>query len=260
MRASFRSLLLVAVAAHSASAVASELEIPLVNPGFERLTPGGAVVGWQLEQESSSEGAAAEAVTEEPRSGVGSLRLSVPGHGTVTVVSEPVVLAVGELYRLSGWISTEGVVSDPTSRYPTAVPACLSMSSFPFTNHSPAVGGDANWTRVETLFLATRSSDRVRLHLGFNGVARGSAGFDDLKLEKVDDIGEYIPLETVRWFGDGYRYDDRGWIFVHVEGEPYERGYQYGNLVADEISSYIWDSGRRGPCGRELRRTAARFR
>jgi hypothetical protein len=218
---------------------ASELEIPLVNPGFERLTPGGEVVGWQIERQASSADAAVGASTERPRSGVGSLELSVRGHGSVTAVSEPVVLKVGELYRLSGWIRTEGAVSDPTTRYPTAVPACLSMESFPFTNHSPVVGGDAGWTRVESLFLATRSSDRVRLHLGFNGRARGNAYFDDLRLDKVDDIGEFIPLEIVRWFGDAYRYDDRGWIFVHVEGEPYERGYQYGYLVADEISSYI---------------------
>jgi hypothetical protein len=148
-------------------------------------------------------------------------------------------MEVGHLYRLTGWIRTEGAVSDATSRYPTAVPACLTMASFPFTNHSPAVGGNADWTQVETVFLATQSSDRVRLHLGFNGTSRGSAWFDDVELAKVDDIGELIPLDTVRWFGDGYRYDDRGWIFVHVEGEPYQRGYQFGYLVADEIASYI---------------------
>jgi hypothetical protein len=219
--------------------VGADVELPLANAGFEQLAADHSIAGWRLVKGVSSDDATTEADTETPRAGIGSLRLAVRGHGTATVESEPVVLEVGQLYRLSGWIRSSGVVSDPTSRYPTAVPACLTMASFPFTNHSPAVGGDADWTRVETLFLATQSSDRVRLHLGFNGTARGTAWFDDLRLEKVDDITEFIPMETVRWFGEGYRYDDRGWIFVHVEGEPYERGYQFGFLVADEIVSYI---------------------
>ena len=58
-------------------------------------------------------------------------------------------------------------------------------------------------------------------------------------IEKVEDIAELIPPETVRWSGPGFRYDDQGWIFVHIEGEPYQRGYQYGYLVADEIVEYI---------------------
>jgi len=32
----------------------------------------------------------------------------------------------------------------------------------------------------------------------------------------------------------GYRYDKNGWTYVHIEGEPEERGEQYGNLVADK--------------------------
>ncbi len=232
-------LILVMALGLAPHGAAADLEVPLGNPGFERLEPDGSVVGWRMVGQGSSVGATVEAVTDQARAGVGSIRLAVPGHGTVTVESDPVTLQVGHLYRLSGWIRTVGAVSDPTSRYPTAVPACLTMASFPFTNHSPAVGGDADWRRVETLFLATRSTDRVRLHLGRNGTARGSAWFDELRIDKVEDIAEYTPLETVRFFGDGYRYDDRGWIFVHVEGEPYERGYQYGALVADEIVAYI---------------------
>jgi len=40
----------------------------------------------------------------------------------------------------------------------------------------------------------------------------------------VKEIGDYIPLETVRWFGPAFRYTDQGWTFVHIEGEPYDRG------------------------------------
>jgi len=234
-----RSFLIVAVLCCTFAASAGNGGIAISNPGFEQLEPSGAVVGWSLVSDVSSEGASFAGEGEAAHGGVGSARLAVKGHGTVTAESNAVALEVGRLYRLSGWIRTDGVISDPMAKYPTAVPACLSMKALPFTNHSPAVGGDSDWTRVEMLFIATAASDRVRLHLGYNGMARGIASFDDLRLEPVDDIAEYIPLETVRWSGEGFRYDDQGWIFVHIEGEPYERGYQYGSLMPDEIVEYI---------------------
>jgi hypothetical protein len=217
---------------------AADVEIPLVNPGFERVEPDGSVVGW-TRLDRSTDAATVEPTAEHAQEGVGSLRLSLGRHGSVAAESAPVTLEVGRLYRLSGWIRTEGALSDPTTRYPTAVPAVLRMASFPFTNHSPAVGGYSDWLRVETLFFATQKEDRVRLHLGHNGSARGRAWFDDIRLEAVDDITEAIPIETVRWSGTGFRYHDRGWIVVHIEGSPYERGYQLGELVADEIAEYI---------------------
>lgn len=39
--------------------------------------------------------------------------------------------------------------------------------------------------------------------------------------------------------GKGYRYNIQGWIYLHIEGEPYERGYQYGFLVGEEIADSI---------------------
>ncbi len=213
--------------------------IEVSNAGFEQVEDSTKVAGWHLDRESSEGAVTVRAATDAAHAGTGSLSVSSTTPATAVVVSEPVELRVGRAYRLSGWIRCQGVASDPMARYPTAVPACLSMESFPFTMHSPAVGGDSDWTRVETIFIATRSRDRVRLHLGHNGTASGQVWFDDVRVEEVKDIGEVIPTETVRWHGDGYRYDDKGWIFVHIEGEPYERGYQYGSLVADEIVDYI---------------------
>ncbi|MEN8163190.1 MAG: C45 family autoproteolytic acyltransferase/hydrolase, partial [Acidobacteriota bacterium] len=219
--------------------MAAGTETAVPNPGFEQLGADGSIVGWRLIAERSTDAARAIPLTEGMHSGVGAIGLEVGDEGRATVESDPVALEVGKLYRLTGWIRASGAVSDPMTKYPTAVPACLTMASFPFTNHSPAVGGDADWTLVETLFIATQASDRIRLHLGYNGTARGAALFDDIRVEPVADITEYIPMETVRWSGPGFRYDDKGWIFVHIEGEPYERGYQYGTLVADEIAEYI---------------------
>lgn len=40
-------------------------------------------------------------------------------------------------------------------------------------------------------------------------------------------------------YKNGYRYNIQGWIYLHIEGEPYERGYQHGYLLADEIVDVI---------------------
>ena len=161
-----------------------------------------------------------------------------PGGGETTVLSAPVKLSVGGLYRLSAEVETRGVAVDPVGRYPTPVGACIAMRSFPFTNCSASVAGDAR-RRVELLFFATTANDRIALHLGRNGKATGSATFSDVRLEEVPDVTAYVPLAQVKWSGPGFRYDDGGWIFVHVEGAPYPRGRQYGELVAPELARYL---------------------
>ncbi len=40
-------------------------------------------------------------------------------------------------------------------------------------------------------------------------------------------------------FGAGFREERAGWIFVHIEGQPTERGMQYGVLMASEIDEFI---------------------
>ena len=212
--------------------------VPVGNPGFEEEGRSGAPAGWSVAG-TLPDGATAALDRQVAHGGTAGLRLASPTSASLAVESEPVTLAVGRLYRVSAWVRTADAVSDPLARYPTAVPAAITMASFPLTNHSPAVGGTREWTRVETLFIATKHRDAVRLHLGLNGAATGAAWFDDIRVEEVDDISAWIPLETVRWAGDAYRYDDRGWIFVHVEGRPYERGRQFGELVAEEIAEYI---------------------
>ena len=44
---------------------------------------------------------------------------------------------------------------------------------------------------------------------------------------------------SVERHGPGYRYPQAGWIVLHIEGEPYERGYQHGRLMAGEIARFI---------------------
>ncbi|RKZ85952.1 MAG: peptidase C45 [Candidatus Parabeggiatoa sp. nov. 1] len=40
-------------------------------------------------------------------------------------------------------------------------------------------------------------------------------------------------------YGKGYRFDRNGWTYVHIEGEPEERGEQYGNLVVDKYKNIL---------------------
>ncbi|WLT30339.1 C45 family autoproteolytic acyltransferase/hydolase [Geothrix sp. PMB-07] len=171
------------------------------------------------------------------------LRLEAAAEGSeATLASASLSLKVGELYRLSATVRTDRVKADALARYPTALGACLSMESFPFTNASQSVAGTSE-RKVSTLFLATSPSDRVQLHLGRNGKATGAATFSDVKLEKVEDVTAFIPMETVRWAGKGFRYEMGGWTFLHIEGAPYARGRQHGELMADEIVRYITKLG-----------------
>ncbi len=213
----------------------SKINVP--NNGFEENTELTSL-HWHLELERSPTRNILPD-SHNPKSGKSSLKIEHSKPSRSAVLSEYVQLQVGQLYRLSGWLRAESAVTDPIDRYPTPVAGCLSMESFPFTNHSPAIGGTTDWEKVDVLFIATRAQDRISLLFGKNGDAGGTVWFDDIQLEKIEDITAYIPMETVTWFGPAFRYTDRGWIFVHIEGDPYQRGYQYGYLLTKEIVSYL---------------------
>jgi hypothetical protein len=58
--------------------------------------------------------------------------------------------------------------------------------------------------------------------------------------EKVAIPPEHRPAAAdVARYGPAYRYPQAGWVVVHVEGEPYPRGYQQGRLLAKEIAAYV---------------------
>jgi len=44
---------------------------------------------------------------------------------------------------------------------------------------------------------------------------------------------------SVQRYGPAYRFPQAGWIVLHIEGEPYERGYQHGKLLAPEIAAHL---------------------
>jgi hypothetical protein len=41
--------------------------------------------------------------------------------------------------------------------------------------------------------------------------------------------------ENITTYGKGYRFEQNGWIYIHIEGDPYQLGFQNGYLAAPEI-------------------------
>ena len=66
-----------------------------------------------------------------------------------------------------------------------------------------------------------------------------------LTLSTVSYIGDPVDgteitrITNPEKFENGYRYNIQGWIYLHIEGKPYDRGYQHGYLLADEIVDHI---------------------
>jgi Phospholipase B len=162
-----------------------------------------------------------------------------PGAPDAVVHSAPVSLAIGKRYQLTGWARTEGILVTDSARTPIGSGAALTMASMPFDVHSASLGGTRQWTRLTLEFTATRPQDEVLLIAGNGGMLRGKAWFEGVTVEEVSADGEWPVREAVQTFGPAYRYPAAGWIYLHIEGAPYERGYQHGYLMAREIPEYL---------------------
>lgn len=55
----------------------------------------------------------------------------------------------------------------------------------------------------------------------------------------ADNIDHTIYDKEPEYYEKAYRYETQGWIYIHIEGQPYERGYQYGYLASEEIIDII---------------------
>lgn len=173
------------------------------------------------------------------REGHASLRVEPNGVSDAYVLSTPVTLTVGKSYELSGWMRTDKLDVRDTDRSPIATGASIGMASMPFDVHSESLGGTRAWTRVNLRFTATRADDQVVLNVAGGGAFSGKAWFEGISIEEVAQSGVLPQKATLRTFGPAYRYPRGGWLYVHIEGAPYERGYQHGYLLAREIEQYI---------------------
>jgi len=213
--------LFVASAAHAAT--------PLFQASFEKPNPSWAVVRGSATPDAS--------VLHEGRK---SLRVEPGGPSPDACVRfAPVALTIGKRYELSGWARTEALVVRDLGRSPIAIGATLAMASMPFDVHSESLGGTQGWTRLTLRFVATRAQDQILLTVAEGGAFQGKAWFEGVTLDEVSFAGEWPAPEALRTFGPAYRYPAAGWIYLHIEGQPYERGYQHGFLMAREIPEYF---------------------
>ena len=84
--------------------------------------------------------------------------------------------------------------------------------------------------------------------IALTGLIALAAGFTRAHAGGPDSSAHAEPFRpdpaSVERFGAGYRYPQAGWIVLHIEGEPYERGYQHGRLMAPEIGRFVGEIAR----------------
>lgn len=168
-----------------------------------------------------------------------SLRVEAGRAGSAAIRFTPVPLTMGKRYELSAWVRTDRLEVRDLDRSPIATGATVSMASMPFDVHASSVGGTRDWTRVSLKFVASRPQDQIVLTVGNGGAFRGTAWFAGVALDEAGADGAWPAREAVQRFGPAYRYPAAGWIYLHIEGQPYERGYQHGRLMAREIPEYL---------------------
>jgi hypothetical protein len=153
-------------------------------------------------------------------------------HPDDSARSTAIHLTIGKTYEISGWVRTQDLNVRDLDRSPIASGAALSMESMPFDVHSPSIGGTHDWMRLSLRFVATRSEDRILITAGNGGAVQGKAWFEGVSLDEASPAGSWPARDAVRTFGPAYRYPAAGWIYLHIEGTPYDRGYQHGYLMA----------------------------
>ena len=151
----------------------------------------------------------------------------------------PVHLDMGKRYELGGWVRTEDLEVRDLDRSPIASGAAISMASMPFDVHSASLGGTRPWSHLTLRFVASRTEDQILLMVGNGGSFRGKAWFEGVRLDEASATDDWPTKDAVQTFGPAYRYPAAGWIYLHIDGQPYERGYQHGHLMAREIPEYL---------------------
>jgi hypothetical protein len=91
---------------------------------------------------------------------------------------------------------------------------------------------------MKTLVLPHIIAATVSAHLAFSQTPALPSPSELPSL--AERASSFVPdAAAVQRFGAGYRFPQHGWIVVHLEGGPYERGVQHGRLLAPEIVGYL---------------------
>ncbi|MGA7412446.1 MAG: C45 family autoproteolytic acyltransferase/hydrolase [Bryobacteraceae bacterium] len=210
-------------------ALASQASTSVFQASFEKSNPNWTAVRGVATPDSTVMHGTSESLRLEP---------AETGGGPVVRFS-PVSLTIGKRYELSGWVRTADLSVKDLDRSPIAVGAALTMASMPWDVHSASMGGTQEWTRLSLKFVASRAQDAIVLTAGSDGAMHGKAWFAGVSLDEASSADEWPERQAVQTFGPAYRYPSGGWIYLHIEGAPYERGYQHGHLMAREIPEYL---------------------
>ena len=221
MRASFLPLLLCLPAVHAAT--------PLFSQATNRADSTWTTVRGSANPDSSVLHDSKKSLRVEPSA----------GSPDAAVRSAPINLTIGKTYELTGWVRTEDLTVRDLDRSPISSGAALTMASMPYDVHSASLGGTREWTRLSLRFVATRSQDQILLTAGSGGAFKGKAWFEGVSLDEASPADSWPARDAVKTFGPAYRYPAAGWIYLHIEGKPYDRGYQHGYLMAKEIPEYL---------------------
>lgn len=148
-------------------------------------------------------------------------------------------LTVGKRYRVEGWLRTQTLSIGDGNRTTVPTGLALSMASIPWDVQTNSIAGTRDWTRVSLDFTATRSNDAPEIRIAPGASFRGKAWIEGVAVEEIMTPPAWPSKVAVRSFGPAYRYPRGGWIYLHTEGQPFERGFQHGYLMAKEIEGYV---------------------
>lgn len=171
----------------------------LRDPGFEDATSGGDfAAGWSRERWMSSGGFVWEHDVGMPattvRTAARSVRIDCADfcHARVT---QTLTVEPNSLYQVSGYIRVENV-----SHTRDQVDAGAHLGLYELDVRSAPLFGTSGWSRQSFRFNSgNRTAVTVAASLGtWNGVARGRAWFDDLRMEKVGTSPNCNPRPAVR--------------------------------------------------------------
>jgi len=184
--------------------------------------------------------ATASADTRVLRDGKPSLRVEAGSSPADALIrGRNLQLTPGKRYRLEGWLRTEDLRISGGDRTTVPTALSLSMASMPWDVHTDSVAGTRNWSKVSLDFTATKSSDAPEIRIAPGASFTGKAWIEGVAVEEINTPAAWPSKVAVKSFGPAYRYPKGGWIYLHIEGKPFERGFQHGYLLAREIEGYI---------------------
>jgi dolichyl-phosphate-mannose-protein mannosyltransferase len=148
----------------------------LQNPGFESLNLNNEAEVWRADFWSGGSGMGL--TTQKVHSGTYAGMIESTNENDARLIQK-VVVEPNTVYRLSGWVSTQGV---PATKIGANL--CV-MGGFVYSGE---IKGDRDWQQLELTFrtLPNQTQITIGLRLGFySNTTRGTVYFDDVSLEKV---------------------------------------------------------------------------